>query len=262
MKHYDYWDRKYNLFYLLLMNKGAIFKQIHDLLFPKNEKTVVYKYLNKMHRRGYIDKALSGLSNGKYLYFITKKALKTLELKPSEVIKAKFKSDKPKHDLLLIDVIQKFKKLELVKQVCTDNEIKIDFTPLSRDFRDELIWSTTNPDAAVILKENGTTNYAVLELELSSKSEKRYLNLIKKYQRIKGLICLFYICKDEAMIKKLKKIVKYETFNQETPRYLFTTLENFFSATDEVIFTDYDGDKIALEVVDTLATSSSRHKCN
>lgn len=80
MHHNDYWQRQYDLLYLLLMNKGATFAQIHRLLFAQNEKSVVYKYLNNMHKMGYIDKALSGLENGKYLYFTTAKTLKVLEL--------------------------------------------------------------------------------------------------------------------------------------------------------------------------------------
>src|SRR5690606_16262600 len=205
------------LFYLLLMNKGATFKQIHKFLFSKNEKSVVYKFLNKMHKRGFIDKALSGLEYGQYLYFITTKALKDLEIEPYQVARIKFKSDKPKHDLLLINVIKKFKSLDSVEFINTDNELKMDFAPITRDFREDLILFATNSDAVITFRENERIYYGVLELELSSKSEKRYQNLIHRYQKITDLRYVFYICKTQSQVKKLKKIVKYETFNQEGP---------------------------------------------
>lgn len=203
MKHYDYWTRKYDLFYLLLMNKGATFKQIHKFLFSKNEKSVVYKFLNKMHKRGFIDKALSGLEYGQYLYFITTKALKDLEIEPYQVAKIKFKSDKPKHDLLLINVIKKFNSFESVEFINKDNELKMDFAPIARDFREDLILLATNSDAVITLNENGSNRYAVLELELSSKSEKRYQNLINRYQKITDLRYVFYICKTSIHIFRL-----------------------------------------------------------
>lgn len=181
------------------------FPQIAGQYFKGKSKPTIINRLSKLESAGFINKyKIPRLISGKdknvisVVYQVTRLGIRELQKRFSHV---KFHPEPIKlqpfsidHDLLLVDVVLTLKE--------NQRDLKI---MMGEHFYKTKMPNSPKPDA-LIYEPLGTKPVA-LELELTSKSEKRYRELILKYRLSKEFDSVMYVTASEVIQTKIQSLV-------------------------------------------------------
>lgn len=211
------------------------FYQIHEKHFAGKAKPTVYNRLCKLTQGKIIEALNVNLiayhRNGENLgviYRVTKDGLNLLkhyyelEVASPEVGPLNFSN--LYHDLLLIDVIRRFKKSYPKYHLLSQ---KLQIKDLS--FRERI------PDAVILNPLNGKK--IALELELNAKSEMRYRDIVLSYRTSNEFEKVLYVVKDESIQKKMGGVITGFGSNyrieDDTDKFKFFQVKEMFNPTKE-----------------------------
>jgi hypothetical protein len=203
----DIYDRQFLSFY-----------QVHEKHFPENKRPTVYNRLSKLIRAEVIKAVSVNLlayhRNAELLgvvYVLNKEGLERLQdFKMTEDINQNpvtLNLSCLYHDLLLTDVLRVFKRSWKVTNPAKENKNRI-------------------PDAVLI--DPKTYKKMALELELTTKSEMRYREIVLSYRTSSKFDSVLYVVKDESIQKKIGGLItgfngRYE-IGDDTDKFKFMTL--------------------------------------
>jgi len=206
----------------LYVSQFLSFYQIHEKHFKDNKKPTVYNRLSKLMSAELIKAINVNLiayhRNGELLgvvYLLTKEGLKKLQdFKITQDINQNLVGLNFSclyHDLLLTDVIRKLNGSWKITKASKGNQTRI-------------------PDAILIDPE--TNKKWALELELTTKSEMRYREIILSYRMSSDYDSVLYVVKDEVLQRKIGGLITgfnnlYELGDQ-TDKFKFLTLDYIF----------------------------------
>lgn len=185
-------------------------EQIGENFFKGCRQPTVHNRLEILYRAGYLTKT-GGLHQNKLraIYGLNEKGLKVVaKVYPLPVTNPICKSDSIVHDLCLMDLRKRLKKIKMVAGYFPENVLQAcgQFQE-SEEFRPFVL---LNSDAALVLDTKiGKINVA-FEFESSPKSVSRYVRKLRDYYLSSKINAVFYVCTTaeiESAIRQAEQIV-------------------------------------------------------
>lgn len=229
--------RDIQLLYGLYSNVFLSFEQIRGEYFGNCANSTVYNRLSKLIKANLIDGINVNIKSNYLLekdvgviYFVTTNGLTRLKeywhREIQRIVPAPINLNNLFHDLLLTDVIKKLKR-EFNCSVINSKVLNIDSLSCEQV-----------PDAVLFHRQN-KSKWAI-ELELTSKSNRRYREIIANYGTSNKYSKVLYIVKDESIYKKIGGIItghgKQFDVRDDTGKFQFLNLKDFlFSQKSEML---------------------------
>lgn len=222
--------RDIDLFVDLYQRSFMAFYQIHNRYFAGLARPTVYNRLSKLIKAKYISSLRVNLFahhlKGKELGVIYQLTRKGFDVTRNYRKDIQFRTDLVSisfnhlyHDLLLTDV--SFKLCERL------NEIEVTNTKLINSSKLEC---EQVPDA--IISSKYRNEKIALELELTSKSESRYNEIISNYRTSSEFSKIFYVVRDYSIHKKIGGIIsgyksRFDVSDDTNPFYFCNVFDIF-----------------------------------
>lgn len=88
------------------------------------------------------------------------------------------------------------------------------------------------PDGLFLLKSSGVPMNVALEVELTQKSKRRYAKIVEALLTSKSFQLVFFVCKDEKLVRHLAQAVRFARENNHLVRASNRSNGIYFSAVD------------------------------
>ncbi|MBF0299780.1 MAG: hypothetical protein HQK51_13730 [Oligoflexia bacterium] len=239
-------QRDMDLFEYLFSNKVALLHQINRDVFGNIPRVSMYRRLKRLDQNGFLAKQVFMLNSKPYqaisLSFNGFK--KYLPKSEKGELRTQIHSDSITHDVQLLDIQNRFKRFEMVKEYFTENQIRsnADYGRIIlRDILEEI-----NCDGVVKIKYPKFESYVPIEYELSQKSGKRYADYLMEYYLNPKIFIVLYIAGSEELQKKLLAISK-RVGEKFEPKIFFTTYDKFMADSETVTSTNHGGHQMILK---------------
>jgi len=169
-------------------------KQITSLCFANIAQTTVLRRLRLLQEAGVLINC-GHLSDGAKVWSISKLGCKMINEKPPFRFSNR---NTHQHDVCLVNVRLALESMGLSDNWTSEFEMKRNVLVYNR--QDRII-----PDGVFVAELNGETHIIALELELHAKSHARYRNLFIDYTFKDAISLIWYVVKDESIIKPILK---------------------------------------------------------
>jgi len=119
-------ERDRNLFDYLFENKVATVEDIRHDIFNNASKALVYKRLGKLERSELIQRSAYSLEDKLFhVYSVTEKSYERfIVIIKEDIRRRQLKSDTIEHDLALVDIKRRLKKLVRIKNYFSENQLQ------------------------------------------------------------------------------------------------------------------------------------------
>ena len=235
-------ERDKRLFEFLFRYKVATLKQVAKYLFKgAGYHTTCYR-LGRLIKAGYLKRNyLEASKDGSCCYSGTDKALPILEQRwGSEIHRQQTKSEHPAHDVVLVEIGERARKMSLVEEYVQENILQCcpDLFPCSR----YEAFSRVHSDAGlkVVIKEKPF--YLALEYEAILKSKARIKDKLFEYALRDEIRAILYICKDGQIEKSIRKMEKAFWTGPKGIIY-YIQLKDVLSQNKAWLFTNSEGSR-------------------
>jgi hypothetical protein len=155
--------------------------------------------------------------------------------------RVQLKSDVIGHDTTLVEIRSAFEKNPTIKNFLTENALQSSqWSADSEDLRDMV---EIRSDAAVQVVLKGSNQFWIpLEYESSLKSVNRcQQKLANYYNRYDGEV-VFFICKNEAVLKRMREI-EMELSKEQEPKMYFALLADVLISPTRLTFQTLSGSR-------------------
>ena len=194
--------RDIELFRYLHFFKVAAIKQVKRDLFSGVNRNTFYWRIRKLEDFGYIQRGRTISRRGQCLS-ITQKCFDEF-ISTGDEVRVELMSKSLEHDLTLVDICHELKKSPKVKRYFSENELQ---TWKKYQTMDDICYMVdSRSDACVLLKFDNGEFWIPIEYESSSKSERRYREIIEDIYAQTSSPAVFYICKNDAVLRKIQKV--------------------------------------------------------
>lgn len=220
--------------------------QIRAEFFQNVARQTVADRFAKLVRYGFLDRRIVSFagSNSLPAYSITPKALEIVRARyPLRIVKDFCKSDSVEHDVELVNVRNRLRRLQSVAGYYTENMLQA-----CEGFprQDSLVaFRKYNTDAAIEVRKNGKITVVGLEFERSEKAFDRYARKLLSYYSDSSTPVLFYACMSAAIQKTLAR-AESSVMGSGRARCFYALLENVLQSSGKCTFTNLKGDTISL----------------
>ena len=239
-------ERDTRLFGFLFRYKVVTLKQLVKYLFKGASYKTASARLCRLIKDGYLEKSYLGENEyGRFGYSLTNKACLVLEQRwGNEIHRQQTKSDHPAHDVVLVEIGERARKMSLVEKYVQENILQCcpDLLPSPR----YEAFSKVHSDAGlkVVIKEKPF--YLALEYEAILKSKARIKDKLFEYALRDEIRAILYICKDVKIEKALRKMEK-EFWTGSKGIIYYIQLKDVLKKDTEWLFTNSEGTRFCLD---------------
>ncbi|PIP91230.1 MAG: hypothetical protein COW01_06150 [Bdellovibrionales bacterium CG12_big_fil_rev_8_21_14_0_65_38_15] len=226
--------RDRDLFNYLYEVKVASEKQIRRDVYKEVTKTVVYRRLKKLIKASYLKR---------FLYFDGKRTISAYSLSKSSLRKfilgnrsdedtiKRCLSDSIEHDIALVDIRHRFLSSRKIVDYFSENVLLSDASFVNSNEFNE--FKRLHSDGMIVYKFDDESIYKLaVEYEHTLKYTPRYERLFADYENANHVVAILYICRDEKVLKRIKKIVQ----SLKLTRFFVATLDEFLVNPDRLKF--------------------------
>ena len=211
-----------------------------NLVFFKNSKCirVINKRINKLMQRNLVTRIGVQIDDRfLYCYEITPNGLNAVKggLRLS-IKKPPQKSEKPQHDLTLVDIRNKLSSFSQVIDYLTENALQSFDVGALDQYLLEL--KEQNSDAGIQVKITGRVFWLAIEFENTFQSIDK---LEKKIARIydSNINAVVLVCKNSSMLESFQRIEKkYIEATTSSPRIFYQKLDVLLAAKESITFSN------------------------
>ena len=239
-------ERDRRLCEFLFRYKVATLKQVAKYPFKGTSYKATSLRLCRLIKEGYLKKKyLEEEKYGLFGYSLTNKVFPILEQRwDCEIHHQQTESENPVHDVTLVEIGERARKMFLVKEYLQENVLQgcKDLFPSSR----YEVFSKIYSDAGlkVVIKEKPF--YLALEYEAVLKSKTRIKDKLLEYSLQDDIRAVLYICKDVKIERALRKMEK-ETLTESEGIIYYIQLKDVLSKDAEWIFSNSEGTPFCLD---------------
>lgn len=236
-------QRDQRIFQFLFENKIATFDHIQRAVFANTSSKANYRRLAKLTKADWLRR--SGISHEKklkYAYSLSEKAFDTY-VREKDVNDREFQltSEVPFHDLILLDIRNRFESLKTVKRFYSENVLQASYKLAEDEEYKPFIELRSDAVIEVFLQDK--FRYVVpIEFEASLKTKGRNQSKILDYYIKYDGDAVLLISKDETILKSLAKTDK-EISQEFKPKLYFALLSDVLRPSETITFVSSNGEK-------------------
>lgn len=225
LKRMNFNEQDKNLIHYLHEVKVATYEQIKRDIYPdyhfKSVCNRIYRLENNHLVHGWCDRVIG---KGCRLISLTKQGFSRFVAKGLEK-RIELNSDAIKHDLRLGDIRYRLKRASKVLDYHSENQLQT--WPIGvYDVKVGRL-ANLNCDAVVSVRFPDDTLHLPLEYGASSKSDRRYEPLVKRYYARDDVPAVLYVCENETVLNKISRI-ETELFPSDQPKFFFKHVSDLF----------------------------------
>ena len=225
-------DRDFQILRFLFQQKIASLNTVWNFFFTHTSRNSCTKRMQKLITYGLVGKTGYNKDSKRLqvAYYLTQKGYRVIKdnlclLRDT----ATFKSDSIEHDIQLSEIREKVSKLNSVERYYSENAIKnLDLGVFEEKIRP---YKVLRSDAVLELNLEDESFFVALEYERERKQESKYRRKIRDYYLESSALAAFYICKEPAIIKTIRKVDKEVSQKFDNPK-IYTILEKDFQNTE------------------------------
>ena len=207
--------------------------------------TFAYYELGTLQKKGFVEKMFfckKGRAKGAYV--LTAKGFMHFSLFEEEEIQGrKFLPASLLHDLALVDIASRLKRISAVRSYYTENVLLAKGGSLLGEEKRELL--TLRPDALMELRREGKGFFFAVEYEASRKYGDRLEEKINRFYDCPEIYGCLFVCKEKELIDRMKTVEKREN-PKARPKIYYGLLEDLQKEQEEMVFFGKDGAKLML----------------
>lgn len=204
--------------------------------------TFVYSEMRHLERMGFVGRVYfnkNGRAKGAYI--LTKKGFGYLEQSYDGDIRIKkFKPQSLIHEIELVDIAFRLRRLGALKSYRTENQLTADAACISDEQKKEI--SSLRPDALMELEKDGRGYYFAVEYEANRKYGDRIGEKIDRYYGCGELFGCLFIGRNRDIIERTKAVERREKSGCRGKIY-YGILEDVKNEGKELVFLNKDGEK-------------------
>lgn len=236
-------ERDQEIFQFLFENKIATPRQLAARFFPGVSQATAYRRFKQLDRAGWLNRMGRATSSRIWLaYGLSDRAYRRcIKLEGVNDRRDQYSSDKPGHDLTLVDLRIRLESRRTVKRVYPENLLQAmhEFANTS-NFRDSI---ALHSDAVLeLVPTEGARYFVPFEFEGSAKATERWQRKLLDYYLKHDSEVVLWVCQDATMIRRMAAIDQ-EVNPGYSPKMYFASLEEVQSGQDELTFVNSKRDK-------------------
>jgi hypothetical protein len=187
--------------------------------FPGVALTTTLRRLRALEGDGYIQR-ISGLDGGSFGWAVTKKAAQKFQFSSAKINFPRFILD---HDLKLTDLRLRLEGVGLARSWTPEHEIR---ARVAKNVGLSGLAQRNIPDGLMGIEVNTCQETLAIELELSTKNQKRYERIFRDYREKKSLWGFWYLVKNATIGRQLTKAAREHFIYGNRPRLLWSVLND------------------------------------
>lgn len=237
-------EQERNLVRYLYEYKVAHTKQINRDIYPGITHQALYKRLNLLSRARLIRSGFHRELHGRLIYSLADQGFRMLsDASGIPKLRREWLSASPLHDLDLLEIGERLKRLKAVIQYWPENHLKGGLiSELDPEVRELAL---LRPDAALKVRSGPDTVTVPLEYDRSLKFAPRYDALFKKYYARENIPGVLFIGKSEDLIRRIKTLEK--GYRKDKPgKFFYSVLQGSTAPRETFIFTNLQNESLIL----------------
>lgn len=222
------------------------FDQIREQFFHNLDKSIPSRRLSKLMERGFIKKSYVTGNSGHIQRIYAPSAKLISEITNSyrfEITNPLYESDSVNHDLILVDIRNRFRKFKHVTDYYTENMLQACGAFRSLKTTESFVINYT--DAVLEFSGQAEKLFIGLEFENSEKSHDRYIKKLSNYYATKTTPLILFICSD-ARIRTAVMQAELVIAGNRDVRCAYAVLSDVLKNSEHCTFVDVKGDKFAI----------------
>ena len=225
-------ERDMKLFKYLYVNKVASFEDINLDIFGQVSSSAVCRRLKKLLREGLLEAQICRELSIHILYNLSQKAFKKYFSDINSLNYIQLKSDSILHDLSLLKIKRKLKKISQVEAFYSENLIR---SGLLDDILEVKRLKDLHSDSILKVNFFEKSLYLPLEYEASSKSPKRNQNLVNKYYTNPYTSIVLFVSKTKQIESKIRSKEQQED-NTKAGQFFYIQSQDLLYSKKDIEF--------------------------
>lgn len=238
-------ERDISLFDLLFQYKTATAKQILQFCYKESSINNVRYRLKRLCNVNLIQSFSHKQGNDSvFIYSLTNKGLRFIRHKyPEYKRNLKLKSEVPEHDLVLLEIGQRLKKIKSLEDYLTENLLQAN--PFFSNHKTLGHFVQFHSDAFVYFKYKNKRYRAAIEYENTAKAFGRYERLVSNYYLSSQVDLIFYFYKEKSTHRNICKIEE-SNWKENQRKFYFCDIEKFNSDQSKITFSNSLGNSLII----------------
>ncbi len=226
--------------------KVATADQINRDVFKSSDLSYCFKKIRKLEKLEYLQRKYIKLGmRAKSTFHLTKKAYhEFITHENKNDLKKRIFSSSIEHDIQLVDIRYSFKRCKTVLDYNAENFLHSGAGYIDSLGVEDIL--RINSDALIQLKGSTQDYFFTIEYEANLKFHSRVKQKITQYYKTKRLAGVFYILKNEQIMKSLIAIEK-SNFDSHEPKIFYALLDNVKNHDGNMHFIDRNGEKLTIK---------------
>lgn len=187
--------RDNNLLQFVFTSRVATYKQIENKFFAGRHPSAARSRFQKLCDEGHLNSGSIVLNNRLNRWAMTtEKSWDVIKNSyPFEIDRPHFKSESIEHDIGMVRIAERLRKLEMFDSLMTENLLQSSSYLAEHHLYRDL--AAIQSDGALSVKGNAGAKYLYgIEYEISKKTLDRYKQKLQAYYRANGIYGVIYIC--------------------------------------------------------------------
>lgn len=238
-------ERDILLFDLLFQYKVATARQILQFCYKESSLNNVRYRLKRLCNVHLIQSFSHKQGNDSvFIYSLTNKGLRFICHKYPEYKRSlKLKSEVPEHDLVLLEIGQRLKKIDSFEDYLTENLLQAN--PNFLDHETFGHFAQFRSDAFAHFKYKSKRYRAAIEYENTPKAFKRYEKLVSNYYLSSQVDMIFYFYKEKSIHRNICKIEE-SNWKENQRKFYFCDIEKFNNDQSKITFLNSLGNSLSI----------------
>jgi hypothetical protein len=231
----------------LFYSKGLDLELILYRHFNGLDESTARKRLGRLQDGKYVTKGACIRKNKIQIVFsISPKGLSAIQdLLSGQLTRKEVVSSNPEHDLELARIFDRISLASSLVEIKTENEIQ---SIVFGDYDSEYApFRRLNTDIYFSFSHKGQEYKVAVEFERTKKESDRWAKYLLNYHLEDSVDLVFYICNDQTIEKRMKKI-ETDLAQKYSSKIFFCTLEEFYSNDEFAIFANTIGRTFTLNI--------------
>jgi DNA-binding MarR family transcriptional regulator len=232
------------LFLYLYENKVATACQIARDIFTDRSHQALYKRLNQLVRKGYVERRYHVELGRQLTYNLSESAFrKFVTSDRAACSRVQLKTDSVLHDLALNDIRSRFTSINSVTRYYPENVLRSGAEVNDSSQLDA--FKTHRFDAVVKIEKHGSSQLLALEFERSRKFGKRYEQYFRKLYANPEIKAVLFIGYDRSLIDYVMTKER-DAITNAWPKVFYATLGDLNSSAGPLTFSNLNNETITL----------------
>ncbi len=229
-------ERDRRLLNFLFENKVATLDQMVKYIYKTDVMAYPKRRIKNMVEAGIISRKFDAQKSGEWIYSIKRKMVRENHIDYNLEKGVHLGSYAELHDIGLVEVRECFSRFKAVKEYYTENMQIYYFT---EDFYERQ--NHLKPDAIIEFEKENFKGYLPIELELTSKSAKRYRDILIRYINSEDFSLVVFICGSKRVEDDVRRAERKLLGANSESKIIYTSYHDVLNSKESLEFISGDG---------------------